>query len=133
MRWCLPFLLAVVLSSVASVAWADDAAIRARLDALEAPRDGEADLVAAAERALQRAASDRAAGDAAAATRAERIADATVTLLETRRRRAEAETALASARARRAEVAARAAAARQTHESDERERARLAPPAEPSP
>jgi hypothetical protein len=110
------------------------AALRARIDALDAPREGETDLLAAAERALERAATDRAAGDTAAAERAERIADAGITLIETRRRRAEAEATLAAARARRAEIAARAAAARETHESDVRERDRLAPPpASPTP
>ncbi len=133
MRRGLPLLLGLALSlGVPALARADVAAIRARLDALETPREGELDLTRAADRALARAAGDREAGDDASAERAERIADAAVTLLETRRRRGEAELALAAARARRAEVAARAAAAEETRESDGRERERLAPPATPT-
>lgn len=129
MRRCLSLLLGLALTSgLPCAAYADEAAVRARLDALDEARDGEADLVAAAEHALGRAANDRALGDSAAAERAERIADAAVTLLETRRRRAEAETALTAARARRAEVAARAEAAERTRASAASERARLSPP-----
>ncbi len=123
-------LLGVALAAAPSVADADEAALRARLDALAVPQEGELDLVRAAERALDRAGVDRAAGDAASADRAERIADAAVTLIETLRRRAEAERALAAARVRRAEIEARVHQAEEARASDARERERLAPPVE---
>lgn len=112
---------------IGSGARADDAALRARLDALGTLADTEADLGRAARAALDRAEADRGRGDEAAAVRAEHIAEASMALIERRRARADAEARLASARAARDAMRARLETARSAAASDASERARLAP------
>lgn len=122
-------LLGVVLLVLASAtARADVAALAARLDALGTLAESEADLGAAARAALSRAGADRTRGDEAAASRAERIADATISLLERRRARSAAEDRRRAAEAERDAMRARVDAARDAAASDAREERRLAPP-----
>ena len=106
---------------------ADEAALRARLAALGTLAEAETDLADAARAALDRESSDRARGDEAAATRAERIAEASIALLERRRAHADAESRLHAAEAERDAMRARLEEARSAAASDAHERARLDP------
>ena len=124
------FIVLVALSLVAR-ARADDVSLRSRLAALGTLADTEADLAHATQAALDRAASDRGRGDEAAATRAERIAEASVALIERRRARHDAEASLASARTERDVMRARLEQARTAAASEARERERLAAGASP--
>jgi hypothetical protein len=110
---------------VVSVAHADEAALRARRTALGTVASDEADLAHAADAALDRATADRGRGDEAAAIRAERIAEATLDLIERRRARHASEESLAAARADRDAMRARLTQARAAAASDGREAARL--------
>ncbi len=118
----------LVASSYASLARADEAALQARLEALGALTESETDLGAAARAAIARAEGDHARGDEAARARAERIADATISLLERRRARADAATRLEAARRDAEAMQQRVQEARAAASSDAAERARLAPP-----
>lgn len=111
-----------------SLARADEAALQARLEALGALTESETDLGAAARAAIARAAGDHARGDEASRARAERIADATISLIERRRARADAATRLEAARRDAEAMQQRVRDARAAASSDASERARLAPP-----
>lgn len=124
--WAAAVLAASML--VTAGAHADETALRARLDALGIVAEGEADLVHAAQAAIERAATDRARGDEAARVRAEHIAEATIGLIERRRARVDSETRQRAAEAERDAMRARLEEARAAAAADARERARLAPP-----
>lgn len=127
-RWLVVLALGASLAfGGTTVARADEAALRARLEALGALAESEADLGHSAEAAIDRAAADRARADEAAAARAERIAEASLALIERRRARADSEARLATARTERDAMRARLEEARTAAASDARERARLAP------
>lgn len=131
-RTLVALVVLAALSLGSAVVRADVAALRARLDALGAIADSEQDLARAAGAALDRADGDRARGDEAAAVRAERIAEATLALIERRRARTAAEASLGAAEAERDRARARLDQARAAAETAARERARLDPGA-PSP
>ncbi len=107
-RTLVALVVLAALSLGSAVVRADVAALRARLDALGAIADSEQDLARAAGAALDRADGDRARGDEAAAVRAERIAEATLALIERRRARTAAEASLGAAEAERDRARARA-------------------------
>ncbi len=125
LRWALLLLFLVGVS--ASRVSADDEALRARLDALGTIAEPEADLARAARAALERASADRSRGDEPAAARAERIAEATIGLIERRRARAGAEQRRRVAERERDALRARVEQARGAAASDARERERLDP------
>jgi hypothetical protein len=119
--------IAALVLSASAPAHADVASLRSRLEALGTIAESETDLAHAARAALDRADADRTRGDEASATRAERIAEATLALIERRRARLDAEARLAAARADEAAMRARLEEARAAAASDARERARLDP------
>ena len=119
------WLIVLVALSLGARARADDASLRARLAALGTLAETEADLAHATQAALDRAATDRTRGDEAAAARAERIAEASVALIERRRARHDAEASLEGARAERDAMRARLEQARTAAASEARERERL--------
>lgn len=108
-------------------AHADEAALRARLDALGTIDESETDLARAARAAIDRARSDHALGNEAAGARAERIAEASIGLIERRRAHADSVARLAAAQHERDAMRARLQAARTASASDVRERERLDP------
>jgi hypothetical protein len=116
---------------IASTVHADETALRARLEALGTIAETEADLAEAARTAIDRSVSDRARGDEAARARAERIAEASLALIERRRARIDAAERLHAAELEREAVRRRLADARTAAASDARERERLDPAVTP--